>query len=203
MWNCGQCGVHLGTHVLSRAGDKKGQVAVWDHQKVYERTVYTMHRALTNQIRFFDAASALSCASASSDGKLKVGGAAAGEGAGSTADRALGDVFSLVEGARMNSQTRLCCRGLSDPSRVKCQHATACSTALYLTLQEKSRAGSQGLAKARVFARAQVFDIETGIDSVLVDLNPGGWIHGVTTEKSWNMCAPRSAAHPGYGLTTR
>jgi len=79
-----------------RAGDKKGQVAVWDHLKVYERTVYTMHRALTNNIRFFDAASALSCASASSDGKLKVGGAAAGEGEGNTAARALGSALVLI-----------------------------------------------------------------------------------------------------------
>ena len=54
------------------AGDKKGQVAMWDHVKVYERTVYPMHRALTNNICFFDAASAMSCASASSDGLLKV-----------------------------------------------------------------------------------------------------------------------------------
>ncbi len=36
-------------------------------------------------------------------------------------------------------------------------------------------------------ARAQVFDIETGIDETVIDLNPGGWIPGVTTEKSWNM----------------
>lgn len=55
-----------------RAGDKKGQVAMWDHVKVYERTVYPMHRALTNNICFFDAAGAMCCASASSDGQLKV-----------------------------------------------------------------------------------------------------------------------------------
>ena len=54
------------------AGDKKGQVAMWDHVKVYERTVYPMHRALTNNICFFDTAGAMSCASASSDGQLKV-----------------------------------------------------------------------------------------------------------------------------------
>lgn len=35
----------------------------------------------------------------------------------------------------------------------------------------------------------QVFDIETGSNDVIVDLNPGGWIPGVTTEKTWNMCA--------------
>ena len=47
-------------------------MAVWDHIRVYERTVYPMHRALTNNICFFDSSSALSCASASSDGLLKV-----------------------------------------------------------------------------------------------------------------------------------
>lgn len=35
----------------------------------------------------------------------------------------------------------------------------------------------------------QVFDIETGLNDIIVDLNPGGWIPGVTTEKTWNMCA--------------
>ena len=54
------------------SGDKKGQVAVWDHEKVHERTVYaTMHRALTNNLRFLCAASDAACASASSDGHLK------------------------------------------------------------------------------------------------------------------------------------
>ena len=33
----------------------------------------------------------------------------------------------------------------------------------------------------------QVFDIETGFDSTLLNLNPDGWIQGVTTEKSWRM----------------
>ncbi len=47
-------------------------MAVWDHIRVYERTVYPMHRALTNNICFFASSSALSCASASSDGLLKV-----------------------------------------------------------------------------------------------------------------------------------
>ena len=54
------------------SGDKKGQVAVWDHERVHERTVYaTMHRALTNNLRFLCAASDAACASASSDGLLK------------------------------------------------------------------------------------------------------------------------------------
>lgn len=29
--------------------------------------------------------------------------------------------------------------------------------------------------------------METGLDEVLLDLNPGGWIEGVTTEKDWCM----------------
>jgi hypothetical protein len=54
------------------SGDKKGQVAVWDHEKVHERTLYaSMHRALTNNLRFLCAASDAACASASSDGLLK------------------------------------------------------------------------------------------------------------------------------------
>ena len=40
----------------------------------------------------------------------------------------------------------------------------------------------------------QVFDIETGSNDIIVDLNPGGWIPGVTTEKTWNMCALRIAS---------
>ena len=33
----------------------------------------------------------------------------------------------------------------------------------------------------------QVLDIETGFNSTLLNLNPDGWINGVTTEKSWRM----------------
>ena len=54
------------------SGDKKGQVAVWDFDKVHERTVYgQMHRALTNNIRFMGPLRDSYCASASSDGFLK------------------------------------------------------------------------------------------------------------------------------------
>ncbi len=54
------------------SGDKKGQVAVWDFEKVHERTVYAgMHRALTNNLRFLGPLHDASCASASSDGHLK------------------------------------------------------------------------------------------------------------------------------------
>jgi hypothetical protein len=55
------------------SGDKKGQVAVWDFEKVYERTVYgDLHRALTNNLRFLGPLHDMLCASASSDGLLKV-----------------------------------------------------------------------------------------------------------------------------------
>ena len=54
------------------SGDKKGQVAVWDFDKVHERTVYAnMHRALANNIRFLGPLRDSLCASASSDGRLK------------------------------------------------------------------------------------------------------------------------------------
>ena len=55
------------------SGDKKGQVAVWDHEKVHERTVHgQLHRALTNNLRFLGPLHDMTCASASSDGVLKV-----------------------------------------------------------------------------------------------------------------------------------
>ena len=55
------------------SGDKKGQVAVWDFERVHERTVYGhMHRALTNHIRFMGPLHDTRCASAASDGLLKV-----------------------------------------------------------------------------------------------------------------------------------
>jgi len=55
------------------SGDKKGQVAVWDFDKVHERTVYgQMHRALTNNIRSMGPQRDSYCASASTDGILKV-----------------------------------------------------------------------------------------------------------------------------------
>eukprot|EP00884_Botryococcus_braunii_P017509 jgi/Botrbrau1/4441/Bobra.0348s0029.2 len=84
------------------SGDKKGQVAVWNFEKVHERTVYNMNRALTNNLRFVPG-SDYDCISASSDGKLRI------------------------------------------------------------------------------------FDVETGLDDVVLNLNPAGWIEGVTTEKDWGM----------------
>jgi hypothetical protein len=34
----------------------------------------------------------------------------------------------------------------------------------------------------------QAFDIETGSTEELLNLNPDGWIEGVTTEKEWRSC---------------
>ncbi len=44
--------------------------------------------------------------------------------------------------------------------------------------------------------RVQIFDVETGLDSVLLDLNPGGWIQGVTKEKEWKMMYALDASGP-------
>ena len=54
------------------SGDKKGQVAIWDHAKVYDRTVYNLNKALTNNLRFLPGSDGMQCCSASSDGTLKV-----------------------------------------------------------------------------------------------------------------------------------
>ena len=32
-----------------------------------------------------------------------------------------------------------------------------------------------------------VLDIETGLHYSVLDLNPGGWVQGVSNEKNWNM----------------
>ena len=50
------------------------QVAVWDHVKVCERTVFNMHMALTNNIRFLPGSDGMQACSASTDGKLKARG---------------------------------------------------------------------------------------------------------------------------------
>ncbi|KAL4435880.1 hypothetical protein ABPG77_000642 [Micractinium sp. CCAP 211/92] len=58
---------------LVLSGDKKGQIAVWDWQKVYERTVFTsINRWLTNQLRFMPGGDGSSCASSSYDGSIKI-----------------------------------------------------------------------------------------------------------------------------------
>lgn len=49
------------------------QVAIWNWQQVYERTVYSdIHQALTNTLRFLRGGDGMLCCSASSDGLLKV-----------------------------------------------------------------------------------------------------------------------------------
>ncbi|KAA6425236.1 MAG: DAMAGED DNA-BINDING 2 protein [Trebouxia sp. A1-2] len=85
------------------SGDKKGQVAIWDHAKVYDRTVYNLNKALTNNLRFLPGSDGMQCCSASSDGTLKS------------------------------------------------------------------------------------FDIESGCDTELLNLNPDDWIEGVSNERNWRM----------------
>lgn len=85
------------------SGDKKGQVAVWDHAKVYDRTVYNLNKALTNNLRFLPGSDGMQCCSASSDGTLKS------------------------------------------------------------------------------------FDVESGCDTELLNLNPEGWVEGVSNERNWSM----------------
>ena len=54
------------------SGDKKGQVAVWDFEKVHERTVHPINRALTNTIRCMRAGDGMGACCASSDGTVKL-----------------------------------------------------------------------------------------------------------------------------------
>lgn len=49
-----------------------GQVAVWDHQKVQERTVWRLNHVMTNNLAFLPGGDGMSCCSSSSDGTLKV-----------------------------------------------------------------------------------------------------------------------------------
>jgi DNA damage-binding protein 2 len=53
------------------SGDKSGQVAVWDYEKVFERTVHRINRALTNNLAFFPGGDGSQCCSTSSDGTVK------------------------------------------------------------------------------------------------------------------------------------
>jgi DNA damage-binding protein 2 len=55
------------------SGDKFGQVAVWDCERVFDRTVWTgINRWLTNALRFLPGSND-ACVSASYDGTVKVG----------------------------------------------------------------------------------------------------------------------------------
>lgn len=58
------------------SGDKSGQIAVWDLDKVFERTVYTdINRWLTNSIRFLSDSSTTNdatCATSSYEGTVKL-----------------------------------------------------------------------------------------------------------------------------------
>ena len=48
------------------------QIAIWDWEKVHERSVYKPHGALTNNIRFLPGRSGHAAVSCGTDGKLKV-----------------------------------------------------------------------------------------------------------------------------------
>ena len=54
------------------SGDKKGQVAVWDFEKVHERTVHHINRALTNTIRCLRGGDGMSACAAAADGTVKI-----------------------------------------------------------------------------------------------------------------------------------
>ena len=48
------------------------QVAVWDHQKVQERTVWRLNKAITNNLAFLPGGDGMSCCSSAADGTIKV-----------------------------------------------------------------------------------------------------------------------------------
>ena len=48
------------------------QIAIWDWEKVHERSVYKPHGALTNNIRFLPGRGGHAAVSCGTDGKLKV-----------------------------------------------------------------------------------------------------------------------------------
>ena len=48
------------------------QVAVWNHNKVYERTVWKMNTVMTNNLAFLPGGESASCCCSSSDGTVKV-----------------------------------------------------------------------------------------------------------------------------------
>lgn len=51
------------------------------------------------------------------------------------------------------------------------------------------------LLTASADGTAKLLDTETGMNVTLCDMNPGGWIQGVSTEKSWCMIQSITA-HP-------
>lgn len=44
-----------------------------------------------------------------------------------------------------------------------------------------------GKSQASGCVCVQVFDVETGFDRTLLNMNPGGWIPGVSNERTWVM----------------
>lgn len=91
---------HPTRHNLVISGDKKGNVGLWNHEQVYDKTLYSPHTCIANRLVVMPGAGER-VASASADGTCKL------------------------------------------------------------------------------------VDLETGCTDTLLDLNPGGWVPGVTTEKTW------------------
>ena len=54
------------------SGDKKGHVAIWDFDRVHERTVHPINRALTNTIRCMRGNDDNKACCASLDGTVKI-----------------------------------------------------------------------------------------------------------------------------------
>lgn len=65
---------HPGNENLVLSGDKRGEIAVWDYTKVFERAVYSeINRWQTTVLRFLPGSSqGLCCASSSHDGTIKL-----------------------------------------------------------------------------------------------------------------------------------
>ncbi|GAX86303.1 hypothetical protein CEUSTIGMA_g13715.t1 [Chlamydomonas eustigma] len=64
---------HPSRHNLVISGDKKGGVAIWDFDKVHERTVYSnVHSCLCNQVKVLSWVDSMACCTSSSDGTVKL-----------------------------------------------------------------------------------------------------------------------------------
>lgn len=56
-------------------------------------------------------------------------------------------------------------------------------------------------SNANSIACPQVFDIETGVDREVLNLNPDGWIQGVSNEKNWLMLYGLDVCHDKQLIT--
>ena len=59
-------------HKRGGADSACAQIAIWDWERVHERSVYKPHGALTNNIRFLPGRNGTAAVSCGTDGKLKV-----------------------------------------------------------------------------------------------------------------------------------